>query len=124
MDSQRQKIVSLGFVVTAGIVAYIIFSVMLQVVSIYDVEARVKNIDLIVQGSSLLVGAIVFLILQKNDRINQYMHEVVAELSRVTWPTSVDTYRATIVVIIMVLVSGVVLGGLDSLWSWLLNMII
>jgi len=42
----------------------------------------------------------------------------------VTWPTSNDTYKATILVVIFVLIAGVVLGGFDSFWTWVMKLIL
>jgi preprotein translocase subunit SecE len=124
MESQYQKWVNLSFLAAAALLGYIIFALSLKVVGIYDLESRVRSIDLIVRGVSLSVGAILFLVLYKNDQANQFMNEVMVELSRVTWPTQKETTSATFIVIVMVLISGVILGLLDYLWVALLKMVL
>ncbi|NDD90698.1 preprotein translocase subunit SecE [bacterium] len=52
------------------------------------------------------------------------MAEVVVELSRVSWPTQKETQAATVMVVIMVLLSGAFLGFLDYLWTVMLKWII
>jgi len=52
------------------------------------------------------------------------MNEVVLEMSRVTWPASKDTTNATIWVILFVIVAGALLGAFDSLWSWIIKMLL
>ncbi len=124
MDSQNQKWVNLSYLLLSVLLGYIVFAFGLKLMGAYDLEAKVKNFELILRVLSLLVGGVLFLGLAKNDQANQYMHEVVVELSRVTWPTQKDTVAATFVVIIMVLISGVVLSLLDYLWTKLIQMVL
>src|SRR6185312_7606334 len=104
--NQYQKWVNLSYLGLAGIVAYVVFALALRLVGVYDLETRVHNIDLIVRGVSVGLGGLVFLILWRHEQANQFMNEVMVELSRVTWPTPNETRNATVVVIVMVLVSG------------------
>ena len=124
MESEHQKWVNLSFLAAAILFGYIIFSTTGKIVGAYDLEARVRNIDLVLRGTSAIAGVILFLVLYKNEQANQFMNEVIVELSRVTWPTQRDTRSATIVVIVMVLISGVVLGLLDYCWVQLLKWIL
>ena len=124
MESQHQKWVNLSYLALAILLGYIVFSVAGKVVGAYDLEARVRNIELVLRGVSVLVGAIVFLGLYRNEQANQFMNEVMVELSRVTWPTQKDTRSATMVVIIMVVISGMVLGFLDYCWIQLLKWVL
>ncbi len=124
METQRQKYVNLTFVVFAALVAYILFSFFDWISATYDLEARVKNVDVIIQVASVVLFGVAFGVLYKSDKSQQYANEVMAELFRVTWPTPSETWRATIVVIIMVLIAGVFLGGLDVFCTWALKWIV
>ncbi len=124
MESEHQKWVNLSYLAVAILFGYIIFSTTGKIVGAYDLEARVRNIDLILRGISVLSGGILFLVLYKHEQANQFMNEVMVELSRVTWPTQKDTRSATVVVIIMVLISGMILGLLDYCWVQLLKWIL
>ena len=53
------------------------------------------------------------------ERIKLFFSETKTELKKVTWPTRKETFAATIVVIVTVLVSSVILGIFDSVWGWL-----
>jgi preprotein translocase SecE subunit len=48
-------------------------------------------------------------------------HEVVDELSKVTWPSREETSSATVVVIVTVLVCSAYLGLFDAVWLSLTN---
>jgi preprotein translocase subunit SecE len=124
MESQNQKWVNLSYLAAAALLGYIVFSASGKIVGLYDLEARVRNIDLILRGVSVIAGAILFLVLYKNEDASQFMNEVMVELSRVAWPTSKDTRSATGIVIIMVVISGLILGLLDYFWVQMLKWIL
>ena len=120
----RQRWVNLSFLALSALVAYILYEFFYKLSGSYDLETRVKNIDLIVRGASILVGAAVYFVLYRHEQANQFMNEVVVELGRVTWPARNETTKATMVVMVMVLISGAILGAFDSLWTWLLKFIL
>lgn len=124
MENQYQKWVNLSYLALAALVGYVIFALSLKVVGAYDLEARVRDIDLIVRGVSLGIGGLLFFLLYRSEQANQFMNEVMVELSRVTWPTQKETSSATAVVIIMVIISGIVLGILDYVWVAVLKWIL
>jgi preprotein translocase SecE subunit len=124
MESQYQKWVNLSYLALAILLGYVIFSLGGKVVGTYDLEARVRDIDLILRGVSVAVAALLFVILWRNDDANQFMNEVMVELSRVTWPSHKETTSATTVVIVMVLISGLALGLLDYIWTTFLKWIV
>ena len=124
MDQDRQKWVNLSYICAAALTGYIVFSLSNMVAGKYDLETRMQHIDLILRGVSVFVGLVLFLIMYRHQKVNQFMNEVIIELSRVTWPMRPDTAKATMVVIIMVLISGLFLGGMDTFWSWLLKWVL
>ena len=124
MENQRQKWVNLIFTATALLVGGVAFIALTKLTALYNLESSVKQIDLFVRVGSLVLGAVVGFGLYLNDKSNAFMNEVVLELIRVTWPTPNDTVKATILVVIFVLIAGVVLGGFDSLWTWIMKLIL
>ena len=124
MEAQYQKWVNLSYLAAAVLLGYIVFSAAGTIVGAYDLEARVRNIELILRGISIFAGGVLFLALYRHEQANQFMNEVMAELARVSWPTQKDTSSATVVVIVMVLISGVILGLLDYVWIQLVKWIL
>jgi preprotein translocase subunit SecE len=51
----------------------------------------------------------------------EFLKEVRIELKRVTWPTRQETVKYTLVVISLSLAVAAFLGGLDFLFTWLLD---
>jgi preprotein translocase subunit SecE len=47
--------------------------------------------------------------------------DVLSELRKVTWPSRAETTHLTIVVIVVSLIFGVILGGADLIFSWVVE---
>lgn len=124
MESQYQKWVNLSYLAVAALLGYLVLTLTNKIVGTYDLETRVRNIELVVQVGSVVCAGILFFILYRNDKANQFMNEVMLELSRVTWPAPKETHSATFVVIIMVLISGLALGLMDYVWTSLMKLIL
>jgi preprotein translocase SecE subunit len=124
MENQRQKWVNMTFLFASILVAGVAFIGLSKLSAVYNLESSIKQIDLFLRIGSILLGAVLGFGLYFNDKSNAFMNEVVLEMSRVTWPASKDTTNATIWVVLFVIVAGVLLGAFDSLWSWIIKMIL
>jgi preprotein translocase subunit SecE len=72
---------------------------------------------------SAVLAVVVGIALYRNDRVYTLANEVAGELKKVTWPTAKEVRSATIVVIVMAIVSAVILGLFDMLWSNLTELV-
>jgi len=124
MENQQQKWVTVSFVAVSALLAFLLFSFGQKLSGAYDLEARFHNAELILLGIAVLSGLVLFLALNRSEAINQFMAEVVVELSRVSWPTQKETRASTVLVVIMVVVSGLFLGLMDYLWTVILKWLI
>jgi preprotein translocase subunit SecE len=61
--------------------------------------------------------------LYRSDRVHGLANEVAVELKKVTWPSAKEVRAATIVVIVMTIISAVILGLFDLVWSNLTELI-
>jgi preprotein translocase subunit SecE len=70
------------------------------------------------------VGAVVIgVVMYKSDKYYYLANEVAAELKKVTWPTAKEVRTSTIVVIVMAIISAVILGLFDFVWSNLTELV-
>lgn len=75
---------------------------------------------------SLIAAAaatITAIVLYRNDRVYTLANEVATELKKVTWPTAKEVRTATIVVVVMAIISAIILGLFDILWSNLTELV-
>jgi preprotein translocase subunit SecE len=80
-----------------------------------------KPNDLAVNLFAVVVAGAAALIAYRNERVYASVVDVTRELEKVSWPTRKETYAATIVVIVTVLISALILSGFDAIWSFFTN---
>lgn len=72
---------------------------------------------------SAAVALVAGVTLYRNERVNTLANEVAAELKKVAWPSSKEVKQATIVVIVMTVISATILGVFDFVWANLTDFI-
>ena len=63
------------------------------------------------------------IVLYRNDRVYTLANEVSGELKKVTWPTGKEVRAATVIVIVMAVISAIILGVFDLVWSNLTELV-
>jgi preprotein translocase subunit SecE len=75
---------------------------------------------------SLVAGAVAVItgiVLYRHDRVYTLANEVSGELKKVTWPTPKEVRTATMVVLVMSIISALILGLFDFAWSNLTELV-
>ena len=80
---------------------------------IFNVVAQAYSIESLRHGLSIGSGIVCFAILQFHPRIHVWLRDVVVEVDKVVWPTKKDTLSMTIVVCVILVLSGALLGLFD-----------
>lgn len=50
--------------------------------------------------------------------------DVLIEFRKIVWPTRAETNRTTLIILALVAVAGVILWGVDSLFGWLVSLVL
>lgn len=74
--------------------------------------------------ATALVAGFVALQTERGRRVWALAREARTELNRVVWPTRQEATQTTAIVLILILLFSLILWGLDSLLSWLVQMVI
>lgn len=64
-----------------------------------------------------IIAGVAGIVLYRNDRMYHLANEVSSELKKVTWPTAKEVRTATTVVIVMAIISALILGVFDAVWT-------
>jgi preprotein translocase subunit SecE len=51
----------------------------------------------------------------------RWLEDIVSELRKVTWPTREETMYLTMVVVVVSVTIGIILGGVDVFFNWLID---
>lgn len=79
--------------------------------------------ELIVTVAAGVISLGLAVTLYRHQRVYQLATEVASELSKVTWPTAKEVRAATIVVVLMAIISAMILGFFDLVWSQLTELV-
>ncbi len=80
------------------------------------------NATIIAVGAGL-VAFITAVITYRSEKTHTFVVEVCVELSKVTWPTRKETWKQTVVVLIVSVIAAVILGVFDAVWSQITDFI-
>ena len=90
-----------------------------RVMAYMDIYVRNISLQVVINLLPILVAGAAAYITYRTEKIKNYLLEVIAEVKKVVWPNKKETWGATVVVIIAVIISGIVLG----LFDWLSTLI-
>ena len=73
--------------------------------------------ELYITIGSAIAALVTGIVMYRHERVYALANEVAAELKKVAWPGPKDVRQATIVVIIMTIISASILGFFDYVWA-------
>lgn len=79
-----------------------------------------------VVGLLVLAAAAIFIAIttQKGQSFFSLLKSSRAEIRKVVWPTRQETKQTTFIVVVVVLITALILWGLDTLFGWLVSLIV
>ncbi len=72
---------------------------------------------------SAVIATVIGVVMYRSDKYYGLANEVSTELKKVTWPDAKEVRTATVVVIIMAIISALILGLFDFVWSNLTELV-
>jgi len=123
MDSTK-KIVSIIFIISSIFVWYVFDTLFKNVFLYLQLYENYTWLPIVLKLSSALFGVLALIIFHKVNKIYSYIFEVVNEIKKVSWPNKKETWSATLVVIIAVIIAGLVFGVFDFISAKLLGLIL
>ena len=79
-----------------------------------------------VLGLLVLAGLALFVAVntEQGSAVWDVVKESQTEVRKVVWPTRQETNQTTLIVVVLVIITGFILWGLDSLLGWIASLII
>jgi len=124
LGKDNKKLITVSFVI-AGMLGYFVIKMLLEVAAAsFGPIARYYDMDIVQHGIPVAVGVFTFAWLQLRKKTVDWADEVVSEVRKVVWPSRKDTTAMTIVVCIMLVLSGVMLGVYDLVSGFIVEQIV
>ena len=122
MDNRK---IILSFYVLAGMLGWFLVRSSLQYFYLMFYQfRRFPAINTLREVIPALIGATLFIVLSRNDKVNTTMEEAVIELRKVAWPTRDDVVKSTTVVLICILIASGILATFDLMWGKLIGLLL
>lgn len=119
-----KKILSLVFIVASLLIWFIFQTFLSNIFGYLQWLERYEWLHLAINISSILIGLLALLGFYKIKIVYDYVFEVVSEVKKVSWPNKKETWSATFVVVVAVIIAGLVLGVFDWISASLLGLIL
>ena len=124
IKEENVKIITLSFVAAGFLTAFVV-RVLFEFIAVYSgTVATAYGQEWARHGIPVLAGLALFLFLQLREQTRIWAHEVVVEVRKVVWPSRQATLGMTVLVCIILMISGFVLGLFDLASSTVVNFII
>lgn len=124
MVKENSKILTVSFLLGGVIVAIVVNALFTAFAASWTFVAKAYAMETVRHGLPVGLGMITFFILQFHPKALSYSDEVVTEIKKVVWPSRKDTTAMTIVVSIMLLISGFILGFFDLISNELVKLML
>ena len=113
IKQENLKIVTVSFVLLSFVVAFVV-RVLFETLSVASgFFANYYSIDLFRHGAPIFAGVACFVFFQVSSKYKKLADEVVTEVRKVVWVGKAELYSMTVLVSVILIVSGVVLGIFD-----------
>ncbi len=125
MDKTTRNIFTLTLVAAGILVWYAASTAVVHFIAYLDIYVKAGLVHFLVADAvPALLGALTAFILYRNQKVKTYLLDVITEVKKVVWPNKKETWGATVVVIIAVIISGLVLGVFDWISGYLIKLIL
>ena len=115
VKAENVKIVTVSFILLSFLIAFVA-RVIFETLSVaFGSFANFYSMDVFRHGVPILAGVGSFVFFQFNKSYQKLADEVVTEVRKVVWVGKKELYSMTILVSVILIVSGVVLGIFDLL---------
>ncbi|KYG65918.1 preprotein translocase subunit SecE [Bdellovibrio bacteriovorus] len=121
MDKANSKILTISFATAAILVALTTSLLIKAFAGAFGVVARMTDSDAVRHGFPIVLGLVVFSVLQFNPKVLAWGEEVVTEVRKIVWPSRKDVTAMTIACVIMVLISSVIISTFDLVSGFIIN---
>ena len=110
---ENLKIVTVSFVLLSFLAAFVV-RVLFEILSVASgFFANYYSMDLFRHGIPIFAGVACFVFFQLNSNYKKLADEVVTEVRKVVWVGKAELYSMTVLVSVILIVSGIVLGIFD-----------
>ena len=113
VKQENLKIVTVSFVVLSFLAAFVARTLFETLSVAFGFFANYYGMDAFRHGIPIFFGVACFIFFQVNAKYRKLADEVVTEVRKVVWVGKAELYSMTVLVSVILIISGIVLGIFD-----------
>lgn len=118
-----QKWINFFVVIISALTGFLFIRFLGQMGEWFDLEAKIPYFTGVSQAGGIVLGLIVFIVIQKNKSSRTHLNEVYSELVKVIWPDSESVVKSTIGILIGLTILSCIFVSVDYLCREGLNLL-
>lgn len=122
-NNEGKKWIQASLAVVCIFLGYIIISFFEKMAEWFVLESRIPYFFVLSQTIGVLVGLTAYVMTLKNPKSSEFLSDVYVEISKVVWPDRQQTWRYTVIIMILVTILGFVFGFFDFGANFLLGLV-
>ncbi len=122
-NDEGKKWIQASVAVSCILLGYILISFFEKMAEWFALETMIPYFYAISQSVSVIAGLVVYVVVMKNPKSEEFLTNVYQEIMKVVWPDSSQTWRHTFVIMIAVTIMGFVFGFFDFAANFLLGLV-
>jgi preprotein translocase SecE subunit len=117
-----KKWIQTFLVIMAAMEVYILINFFQTLNGWFELESYIKSYKLITEVLSVLISLATFIYVLKHKVAYTYLSDVFSEATKVIWPNQSETFKSTIIIMILVTIIGTILWFFDLLGTGFLSL--
>lgn len=122
-NNEGKKWIQASLALVCIFLGYVVISFFEKMAEWFLLESKVPYFFAISQALGVVAGLATFLIVMNNPKSAEFLKDVYQELMKVVWPDRSQTWKYTIVIMILVTIMGFVFGLFDLGANFLLGLV-
>ena len=107
-SEDNKKWINAFVAICAAVTGFVAIRFFEQMGEWFDLEAKIPSFPIVVQVVGIIIGLIIFVVVTRHKSASEHLHDVYAELVKVTWPKKEDVMATTVgLVIALSIISGI-----------------
>ena len=122
-NNDGKKWIQASLALVCIFLGYVIISFLEKMSEWFLLESKIPYFFGIAQAVGVIVGFVTFIMVMRNPKSAEFLKDVYEELLKVVWPDRGQTWKYTIVIMIVVTIMGFVFGLFDLGANFLLGLV-
>lgn len=122
-NDDGKKWIQTAVAVTCILLGYVLINFFEKMAEWFALETIIPYFFAVSQFLSVVIGLVVYFVIIRNPKSAEFLTNVYQEIMKVVWPDSSQTWKHTLVIMVVVTIMGFVFGFFDFGANYFLGLV-